>query len=592
MIKTLAKSIRNYKRASIITPITVSIEVILEVLIPFVMADLINYMEKTNPMKITTVVIYGAILIGMASISLVMGILSGKYCATASAGFAKNLRQDMFYKIQGFSFANIDKFSTSSLVTRMTTDVTNVQMSYMMIIRIAVRTPLMLVFSLIMSFFVNVYLALIFLVAIPIVGLTLALIGLKVRPIFIKVFKKYDKLNESVQENVRGARVVKAYVREDYEQKKFVAASDDIKDDFTRAEKLLAICSPVMQFSIYIIMILVAVLGGIITVKSLGGIDGTYWFGSMDTGKLMNLISYAFMILQSLMMLAIVLVIISMSVTSGNRIAEVLNEQSSLHNPDNAITEVKDGSISFNDVSFSYKDESGKYCLTDIRLHIPSGSTIGILGGTGSSKTTLVQLIPRLYDASKGSVEVGGIDVRKYDLDALRNSVAMVLQKNTLFSGTITENMRWGNPDATLEEIKDACVQAQAAPFIESFPDGYDTYIEQGGTNVSGGQKQRLCIARALLKNPKIIIFDDSTSAVDTKTDAQIRKALTDNIPGTTKIIIAQRVSSVQDADKIIVMQGGGIAEMGSHAELMSKGGIYKEIYDAQINGKEDDVNE
>lgn len=592
MIKTLAKSIRNYKRASIITPITVSIEVILEVLIPFVMSDLINYMEKTNPMKITTVVIYGAILIGMASISLIMGILSGKYCATASAGFAKNLRQDMFYKIQSFSFANIDKFSTSSLVTRMTTDVTNVQMSYMMIIRIAVRTPLMLVFSLVMSFFVNVYLALIFLVAIPIVGLTLAFIGLKVRPIFIKVFKKYDRLNESVQENVRGARVVKAYVREDYEQKKFVAASDDIKDDFTRAEKLLAICSPVMQFSIYIIMILVAVLGGIVTVKSLGGIDGTYWFGSMDTGKLMNLISYAFMILQSLMMLAMVLVIISMSVTSGNRIAEVLNEESSLHNPDNAITEVKDGSISFNDVSFSYKDESGKYCLTDIRLDIPSGSTIGILGGTGSSKTTLVQLIPRLYDVSKGSVEVGGIDVRKYDLDALRNSVAMVLQKNTLFSGTIIENMRWGNPDATLEEIKNACVQAQAAPFIESFPDGYDTYIEQGGANVSGGQKQRLCIARALLKNPKIIIFDDSTSAVDTKTDAQIRKALSDNIPGTTKIIIAQRISSVQDADKIIVMQGGGIAEMGSHDELMSKGGIYKEIYDAQINGKEDDVNE
>lgn len=592
MVKTLAKSIREYKKTSILTPLTVSLEVILEVLIPYIMASMINYMQSDN-MQIWTVVGYGAVLLAMAMFSLFFGMLSGKFCATASTGFAKNLRHDMFYRIQTFSFANIDKFSTSSLVTRMTTDVTNVQMAYMMIIRIAVRTPLMLVFSMIMSFFINVYMALTYLVVIPIVGICLFVIAFKVKPIFTKVFKKYDAMNMSVQENVRAARVVKAYVREDYEKQKFATATDNIKKDFIKAETILALATPTMQFSIYICLILVSLLGTVMVVGSLDGTVATNWYGTLSTGQISSLISYAFMMLQSLMMIAMVAVMISMSVTSGQRIAEVLTEESTLHNPPEAIKEVKDGSIVFDNVSFSYVNDKAKLSLSDVNISIPSGCTVGILGGTGSSKSTLVQLIPRLYDATVGTVYVGGVDVRKYDLDALRNNVAMVLQKNTLFSGTIKENMRWGDPDATDEEIRQACIYAEADSFIQTFPAKYDTYIEQGGTNVSGGQRQRLCIARALLKKPKIIIFDDSTSAVDTKTDAMIRKALKENIPGTTKIIIAQRIASVQDADMIIVLDGGKIVDMGKHEELMAKAGMYREIYYAQNKkGKEGKDNE
>ena len=589
MIKTLAKSIREYKTASILTPTMVSLEVLLEVLIPFVTADLITYMQENGgSMDITKIVIYGVILVVMAMASLLTGMLSGKFCATASTGFAKNLRHDMYYRIQQYSFENIDKFSTSSLITRMTTDVTNVQMAYMMIIRIAVRTPLMLVCCIVMTFFVNVYMALIYMVIAPLVGVALFLIAFKVKPIFTKVFKKYDALNEDVQENVRAARVVKAYVREDYEKKKFGKKADNIKGDFTRAEKILALNSPVMQFSIYACMLFVAILGSLLVVNSDNGNVQTT-FGALQVGDISSLISYAFMMLQSLMMIAMIAVMVSMAVTSAQRITEVLNEESTLHDPESPATEVKDGSIRFDKVSFSYVGDKEKLSLFDIDLDIPSGATVGILGGTGSSKSTLVQLIPRLYDATLGGVYVGGRNVKEYDLDTLRNSVAMVLQKNTLFSGTIKENMRWGDLNATDEEIEEACKNAQADSFIQTFPKKYDTYIEQGGTNVSGGQRQRLCIARALLKKPKIIIFDDSTSAVDTKTDALIRKALKENIPGTTKIFIAQRISSVQDADMIIVLEGGKIAAKGTHDELMKNSALYREIYEAQTHGSKEE---
>ncbi len=589
MIKTLAKSIREYKTASILTPTMVSLEVLLEVLIPFVTADLITYMQENGgSMDITKIVIYGVILVVMAMASLLTGMLSGKFCATASTGFAKNLRHDMYYRIQQYSFENIDKFSTSSLITRMTTDVTNVQMAYMMIIRIAVRTPLMLVCCIVMTFFVNVYMALIYMVIAPLVGVALFLIAFKVKPIFTKVFKKYDALNEDVQENVRAARVVKAYVREDYEKEKFGKKADNIKGDFTRAEKILALNSPVMQFSIYACMLFVAILGSLLVVNSDNGNVQTT-FGALQVGDISSLISYAFMMLQSLMMIAMIAVMVSMAVTSAQRITEVLNEESTLHDPESPATEVKDGSIRFDKVSFSYVGDKEKLSLFDIDLDIPSGATVGILGGTGSSKSTLVQLIPRLYDATLGGVYVGGRNVKEYDLDTLRNSVAMVLQKNTLFSGTIKENMRWGDLNATDEEIEEACKNAQADSFIQTFPKKYDTYIEQGGTNVSGGQRQRLCIARALLKKPKIIIFDDSTSAVDTKTDALIRKALKENIPGTTKIFIAQRISSVQDADMIIVLEGGKIVAKGTHDELMKNSALYREIYEAQTHGSKEE---
>ena len=567
----------------------VSLEVLLEVLIPFVTADLITYMQENGgSMDITKIVIYGVILVVMAMASLLTGMLSGKFCATASTGFAKNLRHDMYYRIQQYSFENIDKFSTSSLITRMTTDVTNVQMAYMMIIRIAVRTPLMLVCCIVMTFFVNVYMALIYMVIAPLVGVALFLIAFKVKPIFTKVFKKYDALNEDVQENVRAARVVKAYVREDYEKEKFGKKADNIKGDFTRAEKILALNSPVMQFSIYACMLFVAILGSLLVVNSDNGNVQTT-FGALQVGDISSLISYAFMMLQSLMMIAMIAVMVSMAVTSAQRITEVLNEESTLHDPESPATEVKDGSIRFDKVSFSYVGDKEKLSLFDIDLDIPSGATVGILGGTGSSKSTLVQLIPRLYDATLGGVYVGGRNVKEYDLDTLRNSVAMVLQKNTLFSGTIKENMRWGDLNATDEEIEEACKNAQADSFIQTFPKKYDTYIEQGGTNVSGGQRQRLCIARALLKKPKIIIFDDSTSAVDTKTDALIRKALKENIPGTTKIFIAQRISSVQDADMIIVLEGGKIAAKGTHDELMKNSALYREIYEAQTHGSKEE---
>ena len=589
MIKTLAKSIREYKKASILTPTMVSLEVILEVLIPFITADLITYMQTNGEnMELSRIAIYGVILVVMAMVSLLTGMLSGKFCATASTGFAKNLRHDMYYRIQQFSFENIDKFSTSSLITRMTTDVTNVQMAYMMIIRIAIRTPLMLVCCLVMTFVVNVYIAVIYLVMAPLMGLALMLIAFKVKPIFTKVFKKYDAMNESVQENVRAARVVKAYVREDYEKEKFGKKADDIKKDFMRAEKILALNSPIMQFAIYAFMLVIAILGALLVVNSHNGTVNTT-FGTLEVGDISSLISYAFMMLQSLMMIAMIAVMVSMAVTSAQRITEVLNEESTLHDPENPVHEVKDGSVRFDNVSFSYVNDPEKLSLFDIDLTIPSGSTVGILGSTGSSKSTLVQLIPRLYDATLGNVYVGGRNVKEYDLDSLRNSVAMVLQKNTLFSGTIKENMRWGDLNATDEEIEAACKQAQADSFIQTFPKKYDTYIEQGGTNVSGGQRQRLCIARALLKKPKIIIFDDSTSAVDTKTDALIRKELKENIPGTTKIFIAQRISSVQDADMIIVMNGGKIAAIGKHDELMRQSSLYREIYEAQVGGKEEE---
>ena len=589
MIKTLAKSIREYKTVSILTPTMVSLEVLLEVFIPFITSDLITYMQKSGgQMELSRIAIYGVVLVVMAMASLLSGMLSGKFCATASTGFAKNLRRDMYYRVQQYSFGNIDKFSTSSLITRMTTDVTNVQMAYMLIIRIAVRTPLMLICCIVMTFFVNVYMALIYLIVAPIVGLALFLIAFKVKPIFTKVFKKYDAMNESVQENVRAARVVKAYVREDYEKEKFATKADNIKGDFTRAEKILALNSPVMQLAIYACMLLVAILGSLLVVNSQNGaVDTT--FGKLEVGDISSLISYAFMMLQSLMMIAMIAVMVSMAATSAQRIKEVLDEESTLHNPENPVTEVKDGSISFKDVSFSYVNDPEKLSLFNVDLEIPSGATVGILGGTGSSKTTLVQLIPRLYDTTLGSVFVGGRDVKEYDLDTLRNNVAMVLQKNTLFSGTIMENMRWGDLNATDEEIEEACRQAQADSFIQTFPNKYDTYIEQGGTNVSGGQRQRLCIARDLLKKPKIIIFDDSTSAVDTKTDALIRKALKENIPGTTKIFIAQRISSVQDADIIIVLDGGKIAAKGTHDELMATSSLYREIYEAQTRGRQEE---
>ena len=580
MVKELSRSIREYKAAAILTPIFVSLEVVLECLIPFVTASLIDMIE--NNISLRSILIHGAILVGMAVLSLVFGALSGAFCAKASSGFAKNLRKDIYYKIQDFSFENIDKFSTPSLVTRMTTDVNNVQFSFMMIIRIAVRCPLMLVFSLVMAFVMGGNLGWIFVAVIPPLTVILLLIMKKAIPLFHRVFKKYDNLNESIQENVRGMRVVKSFVREDYEKKKFDRASTDVQVDFTKAERLLAWSNPVMQFFFYGVLTTILFLGSYFIIKQVN--PALY-----DVGSVSQLIVYGMQILMSLMMFSMVFAMITMSVESARRVCEVLDEKSALHSPENAVTEVSDGSVDFDGVSFKYAAAAERNVLDGVDLHIKSGETIGIIGGTGSSKTSLVNLISRLYDVTEGVVRVGGRDVKEYDLTALRNQVAVVLQKNELFSGTIKENLRWGNPDATDEEIKEACVISAADEFVSTFPDGYDTYIEQGGVNVSGGQKQRLCIARALLKKPKILILDDSTSAVDTKTDKTIRAGLKKYAPDTTKIIIAQRTASVEDADRIIIMEGGRINAVGTHKELLGKNEIYTEVYNTQNKGASDD---
>ena len=572
IIKTLSHSIREYKKTSVMTPLLVTVEVIMECAIPFVIAQLVNQMQAGCSMNV--IVQYGMALLVMAVVSLVFGGAAGATCANASAGFGRNLRKDMFYKIQDYSFENIDKFSVSSLVTRLTTDITNVQMAYMMIIRVAIRCPLMLVFSFVMGFVMGGRLAVIFLFTIPTLLIGLILVIRAATPLFRRVFRKYDALNDSVQENVQAMRVVKSYVREDYEKKKFAAAAENVQRDFTKAERIMALNGPMMQFCVYAGMVFVMSYGSYTVITSMG-LD-------LNVGQMSSMLTYSFQILMSLMMLSMVFTMITMSQESADRIVEVLSEESTLHSPDNALTEVKDGSVDFDHVSFKYSKKAERFALSDIDLHIKSGEVIGILGGTGSSKSSLIQLIPRLYDVTEGSVKVGGVDVRKYDLEALRNQVAVVLQKNVLFSGTIKDNLRWGNPNATDAEMLEACKLAQADEFIQQFPDKYDTWIEQGGSNVSGGQKQRLCIARALLKKPKILILDDSTSAVDTRTDALIRQGFREFIPETTKIIIAQRVASVQDADRIIMMDGGRITAIGTHEELMKTSDVYRDIYTSQ----------
>ncbi len=586
MIKTLAKSIREYKTPSILSPIFVAIEVILECLMPLVIMEFIarispTGVSSTEAVKMSTILTYGGILIGMAVLSLITGMLSGRFAARASAGFAKNLRKDMYYAIQDYSFANIDRFSTSSLVTRQTTDVTNVQIAYMMIIRVAIRCPLMLIFSLAMAFSVNVTISWVFLALVPVLAAVLIVVIFKTHPIFEKVFHKYDNMNRSVREDIKGIRVVKSFVREDFEKQKFEASSEDVRKDFTLAERIMAINGPVMQFCIWLSFLLIFLLAAIITANNL---EAGIAVGDAVVGEeqLTVLIMYASQILSAVMQLSMVIVMIIIARTSCERIVAVLNEKSNIVSPENAVKEVKDGDIVFDNVSFKYSANAERFALEGVNLHIKSGQTIGILGGTGASKSTLVNLIPRLYDATEGNVYVGGVNVKDYDLEALRNKVAMVLQKNVLFSGTIKDNLRWGKEDATDDEMLRVCKLACADDFIQRFPDKYDTYIEQGGTNVSGGQKQRLCIARALLKDPKVLILDDSTSAVDTKTDAMIRKSFRDEIPNVTKIIIAQRVSSVQDADQIIVMDGGKINAIGSHEELLASNPIYREVYYSQ----------
>ncbi len=572
MVSQLLKSLREYKKATIITPLLVVFEVVMECIIPFVIANLVNQIKAGC--ELSVIVKYGVVLIIMAALSLLFGALAGITCSTASCGFAKNLRHDMFYAIQKYSFENIDKFLTSSLVTRMTTDITNVQNAFMMVIRMAIRAPLMLIFAFTMAFIMGGKMATIFLIVLPILGIGLSIIIYKAIPLFKKVFKKYDNLNSSIQENIKAMRVVKSFVREDYEQEKFDYAAEDVCKDFTKAERILAINNPLMQFCIYTVMVFVLSFGSYTIITS-RGID-------LDVGQFSALLTYSFMMLMSLMMLSMVFVMITMAGESGKRIAEVLSEKSTLSNPENPVYDVPDGSISFENVNFKYSKKAKRMALSDINLQIKSGETIGIIGGTGSSKSSLVQLISRLYDATEGVVKVGGIDVRDYDIESLRNQVAVVLQKNILFSGTIKENLRWGNKDATDEEIISACKLSCADEFISQFPLGYDTYIEQGGANVSGGQKQRLCIARALLKKPKILILDDSTSAVDTKTDASIRKAMREYIPETTKIIIAQRTASVEDADRIIVMDKGTINAIGTQSQLLAENEIYREIYTSQ----------
>ena len=581
MVSKLIKSVREYKKPSILTSIYVAFEVVLEVLIPFVMTGLLSYLDSVSSGEVegrmTVILGYAGVLVLLAIFAMLFGVLSGINCAKASTGFAKNLRSDMYSKIQTFSFANIDKFSTSSLITRMTTDVSNVQMAYQMIIRIAVRAPMMLIFSLIMSFVINANVAFVFLGMVPILFIGLISILIAVRPIFKKVFKKYDRLNQVVQENVRGVRVVKSFVREDYEIEKFNDASEDIYVNFSKASKITAFNGPLMKIASYIAIVLTCFIGAKLIVDTRGAM--------LEPAQLSTLITYGIQLLNSLMMLSMVLVMITISREGMARIVEVLEEEPTITNPSNPVMEVKDGSIEFSNVSFSYANDINKLCLSDVNLKIESGEVVGIIGGTGSSKTTLVQLIPRLYDATTGEIKVGGVNVRDYDLDTLRNQVSMVLQKNELFSGTIKENLKWGNENATDEEIRVACDMAQASSFIETFPDRYDYHIEQGGTNVSGGQKQRLCIARALLKNPKIIILDDSTSAVDTKTDALIRDSFAQAIPNTTKIIIAQRINSIMHADKIIVLDGGKIVDVGTHKELLKRCEIYQDVYSSQNKG-------
>lgn len=581
MIKTLMKSIREYKLPSILTLIFITGEVLIEVLIPFITADLVNNIKASAP--ISEVLKTGAFLILFAIISLGFGGMAAFTCSKASTGFAKNLRSDMFDRIQNYSFANIDKFSSTSLVTRLTTDINYVQMSYMTVIRTAIRSPMMFIFSIIMAYIMGGFLATTFVIVMPILIFGLIFVAKKAMPAFRRVFKKYDKLNESIEENVRAMRVVKGFSREDYEKEKFAKATDDICEDFTKAERIAALNSPLMQFCLYFNMVFILFVGANLVISS----GGT----TIDIGQISAMLTYGMQILMSLMMLYAIYVIIAISLESMKRICEVLEEVPSLTNPENPITNVKDGSISFKNVSFKYSEKAKKNALENINLEINSGMTIGIIGGIGSSKSTLVQLIPRLYDVTEGSISVGGVDVRNYDLESLRDAVAMVLQKNQLFSGTIKENLRWGNKNATEEDMKYVCRLAQAEEFINTFPDKYDTYIEQGGTNVSGGQKQRLCIARALLKKPKILILDDSTSAVDTKTDSLIRKGFKEYIPETTKIIIAQRISSVEDADMIIVMENGKIADVGTHSQLLTTSDIYREVYEQQVNGGEDNEN-
>ncbi|MBQ7094884.1 MAG: ABC transporter ATP-binding protein [Clostridia bacterium] len=578
MIRKLAGCIREYKRASILSPLIVMLEVVLECILPFMTAELVNEIQGNCEMRV--LLKYACLLVIMAALSLTCGALAGHFCATAACGFAKNLRKDLFYNVQRFSFGNIDKFSTSSLVTRLTTDVANVQMSYMMLVRTAFRAPFMMIFSFIMAFYMGGKMAWVFVVVMPILAFGLLMIAKKAMPIFRKVFRKYDTLNNSVQENIQGMRVVKAFVREEQEIKKFGAASEEVAGDFTRAEKLLALNHPLMQFCLNIVMLVVIFFGSQLVISS----NST----ALTVGQLSALLTYGMQILMSLMMLSMIFVMLTMSAESARRIVEVLEEKSTILNPENPCFEVEDGSIEFKKVSFKYSEKAERYALQDIDLKIESGQTIGIIGGTGSSKTTLIQLISRLYDVSEGAVWVGGKDVREYDLDSLRNQVAVVLQKNVLFAGTIKENLRWGDLHATDEELVEACKLACAHDFIMQFPDGYDTHIDQGGTNVSGGQKQRLCIARALLKKPKILILDDSTSAVDTHTDAVIRKAFREVIPGTTKLIIAQRISSVEEADRIVVMNGGRIDDIGTHQELLSRNEIYQEVYTSQTKGGEE----
>lgn len=583
MLKTLAKSIREFKGKSILTPILVALEVVMECIIPFTAANLIESIREGCTLP--TIVDYGVRLVLMAIVSLTFGALAGRTCATASTGFARNLRHDLFHRVQGFSFENIDRFSSASLVTRLTTDVANVQMAYMMIIRTAIRSPFMLIFSLFMAFYMGGPMALVFVLIVPLLGGGLLLVIRLTMPLFRRVFRKYDRLNESIEENVAGMRVVKSFVREDHEKEKFGAAAETVCMDFTKAEKILAFNGPLMQLCMYGVMIFVMYFGSRTIISTVVPEGETAAFG---VGQMSALLTYGAQILFSLMMLSMIFVMVTLSYESAKRIAEVLNEESTIKNPENPVFTVENGEVEFKNVRFRYARGTSADALSDINLKIASGETVGILGGTGSSKTTLVQLISRLYDVSDGAVLVGGKDVREYDLDTLRGEVSVVLQKNLLFSGTIKENLRWGNPEATDEELVAACKMAQAHEFVSTFPEGYDTYIEQGGNNVSGGQKQRLCIARALLKKPKILILDDSTSAVDTKTDALIRRAFREYIPETTKIIIAQRVSSVMDADKILMMDGGKILAVGTHDELMTSSEIYREIYESQSKGKEE----
>ena len=569
MIKRLLKSVREFKKDALLTPFFVVLEVVMEVIIPLVMARLID--KGIDGQDMAAIWKYGIILVLCAMLALVFGAAAGTFAARASTGFARNLRHDMYYNVQNFSFSNIDKFSTGSIVTRLTTDVTNVQNAFQMCTRIAVRCPVMLVFALFMAMKINSRMALVFLTVLPILAIGMGILMKVVGPVFERAFKIYDRMNTVVQENVRGIRVVKTYVREDHETEKFEGVSGMLYRTFSKAQKTMAGVMPLMQFCMYACMLLISWFGARLIVG-----------GSMTTGELTSMFSYAMQILMSLMMVAMVFVMITMAKASAERVAEILDEQPDLHNPANPIHEVKDGAIEFDDVSFSYKGDERKLALKNVNLHIKAGQTVGILGGTGSAKSTLVQLIPRLYDTTHGTVKVGGVDVRDYDIEALRDQVAMVLQKNVLFSGTIKENLRWGDENASDEELERVCRLAQADEFIQQMPDKYDTHIEQGGSNVSGGQKQRLCIARALLKKPKILILDDSTSAVDTKTDALIRKAFAEEIPDTTKIIIAQRVSSVQDADQIVILDGGTVQAVGTHDELLAANTIYQEIYNQQ----------